>query len=54
MDSERVSLRLNIKKKTKTIASGPIIAWQIEGEKVEVVTDFLFWGSKTTVNDDCC
>ena len=43
-ESERASLRLNIKK-TKIMASGPITAWQIEGEKVEVVTDFLFLGS---------
>ena len=43
--SERASLRLNIKN-TKIMASTPIIAWQIEGEKMEVVTDFLFLGSK--------
>ena len=49
--SERTSLRLNIKK-TKIMASSPITAWQIEGEKVEVVTDFLFLGSKITVDDD--
>ena len=35
------------------MASGPVITWQIEGEKVEVVTDFLFLGSKITVDDDC-
>ena len=46
------SLRLNIKK-TKIMASGPITAWQIEGEKVEVVTDFLFLGSKITVDGNC-
>ena len=51
-ESERVSLRLNIKK-TKFMASSPITAWQIEGEKVEVVTDFLFLGSKITVDSDC-
>ena len=45
--SEKASLKLNIKK-TKIMASGPITAWQIEGEKVEVVTDFLFLGSKIT------
>ena len=45
-------LKLNIKK-TKLVASGPITAWQIEGEKVEVVTDFLFLGSKITVDGDC-
>ena len=49
---ERVSLRLNIKK-SKMMASGLITAWQIEGEKVEVVTDFLFLGSRITVGDDC-
>ena len=51
-ESERVGLKLNIKK-TKIMASGPITAWQIEGEKVEVVTDFLLWGSKITVDGDC-
>ena len=35
------------------MASGPITAWQIEGEKVDIVTDFLFWGSKITVDGDC-
>ena len=51
-ESERASLRLNIKK-TKIVASGSITAWQIEGENVEVVTDFLFWGSKITADSDC-
>ena len=51
-ESERAGLRLNIKKKTKIMASSPITAWQIEGEKVEVVTNFLFLGSKITVNGD--
>ena len=50
--SERACLRLNIKN-TKIMASTPITAWQIEGEKVEVVTDFLFLGSKITVDGDC-
>ena len=50
-ESETTSFKLNIKK-TKIIASGPITSWQIEGEKVEVVTDFLFLGSKITVNGD--
>ena len=44
--------RVNIKK-TKIMASGPITPWQIEGEKVEVVTDFLFLGSTTTADADC-
>ena len=51
-ESERAGLRLNIKK-SKIMASGPITAWQIEGEKVEVVTDFLFLGSKITEDSDC-
>ena len=50
-ESERVDLRLNIKK-MKIMASSPITAWQIEGEKVEVMTDFLFLGSKITADDD--
>ena len=50
-ESERTSLKLNIKK-TKIMASGPITSWQIEGEKVEIVTDFLFLGSKITENGD--
>ena len=45
-------LKLNIKK-TKIMASGPITSWQKEGEKVEVVTDFLFLGSKITADGDC-
>ena len=49
--SERASLRLNIKK-AKIMASGLITEWQIEGEKVEVVTDFFFLGSKITVDGD--
>ena len=47
--SEKASLKLNIKK-TKIMASGLITSWQIEGEKVEAVTDFVFLGSKTTAN----
>ena len=49
---EKTGLKLNIQK-TKIMASGPITAWQIEGEKVETVTDFIFLGSKITVNGDC-
>ena len=55
-DSERASLRLNIKtdkKRTKVMTSGPINSWQIEGEKVKTVTDFLFLGSKITEDGDC-
>ena len=51
-ESERVDLRLHILK-SKIMASGPITSWQIEGEKVEVMTYFLFLGSKITVHGDC-
>ena len=51
-ESERAGLRLNIKN-TKIMTPSPIIGWQIEGEKVEVVTDFLFLGSKITADGDC-
>ena len=52
VESEKAGLNLNIQK-TKIMASGPITSWQIEGEKVEAVTDFLFGGSKITVDGDC-
>ena len=53
-ENEKAGLGLNIKKtKTNILASGSITAWQIEGEKVEAVTDFLFLGSKTTEDGDC-
>ena len=51
-DSEKASLKLSIKK-TKFMASSLITSWQIEGRKVEEVTDFLFLGSKITVYGDC-
>ena len=51
-ESEKVGLKLNIQK-TKIMASGLIISRQIEGEKVETVTDFIFLGSKITVDGDC-
>ena len=51
-ENERAGLKLNIKK-MNIMASGPITARQIEGEKLEVVTDFLFLGSKITVDGDC-
>ena len=51
-ESEKAGLKLNIKK-ANTMASGPITYMQIEGEKVEAVTDFLFLGSKITVDTDC-
>ena len=49
---EKVDLKLNIRK-TKIMASGPITSWQIDGETVETVTDFIFLGSKITVDGDC-
>ena len=49
--SEKAGLKLNIQK-TKIMASGPITLWQIDGEKVEAVIDFIFWGSKSTVDGD--
>ena len=51
-ESEKVGLKLNIQK-TKIIASGPITLWQIHGETMETVTDFIFLGSKITVDGDC-
>ena len=51
-ESETVGLKLNIQK-IKTIRSGPIISWQINGETRETVTDFIFWGSKITTDGDC-
>ena len=50
--SEKVGLKLNIQK-TKIMASGPITLWQIDGGKVETVTDFIFLGSKIMVDSDC-
>ena len=50
-ESEKASLKLNIKK-TKIMASAPITSWQIDGEKVEIVKDFIFLGSNITVNDN--
>ena len=50
--SEKIGLKLNIQK-TKIIASGPITSWQIDGEVVETVTDFVFLGSKITADGDC-
>ena len=51
-ESENVGLKLNIQK-TKIMASGPITSWQINGEKVETVADFIFLGSKITADGDC-
>ena len=50
-ESEKVSLKLNIQK-TKIMASGPITSWEIDGETVETVSDFIFWGSKITADGD--
>ena len=50
--SEKPGLELNIKK-TKIMASSPVISWQIDGETVETVRDFIFWGSKITADGDC-
>ena len=47
-----MALKLNIQK-TKTVASGPITSWEIDGETVETVSDFIFWGSKITADGDC-
>ena len=51
-ESEKVDLKLNIQK-TKIMASGPITSWQIEGETVETMADFIFGGSKITADGDC-
>ena len=51
-ESEKVGLKLTIQK-TKIMASGPIISWQIDGETVQTVAGFIFWGSKITADGDC-
>ena len=51
-ESEKIGLKLNIQK-TKIMASGPITSWQTDGETIETVTDFIFWGSKITADGDC-
>ena len=51
-ESEKVGLQLNIQK-TKIMASSPITSWQIDGETVETMSDFMFWGSKITADGDC-
>ena len=50
--SEKVGLKLNIQK-PKIMASGPITSWEIDGETVETVSDFIFWGSRITADGDC-
>ena len=49
---EKVGLKLNIQK-TKILAPGPITSWKIDGETVETVSDFIFWGSKISADGDC-
>ena len=51
-ENEKVGLKLNIQK-TKIMASGPITSWEIDGETVETVSDFIFWSSKITADGDC-
>ena len=51
-ESEKISLKVNIQK-TKIMASGPITSWQIDGDKVETVSDFILGGSKITADGDC-
>ena len=51
-ESEKVGSKLNIQK-MKIMASGPITSWEIDGETVETVSDFIFWGSKITADGDC-
>ena len=51
-ESEKVGLKLNIQK-TKIMTFGPITSWEIDGETEETVSDFIFWGSKITADDDC-
>ena len=52
VESEKAGLKLNIQK-TKIMASGPITSWEIDGETVETVSDFIFWGSQITADADC-
>ena len=52
VESEKVGLKLNIQK-TKIMASGPVTSWEIDGETVETVTDFIFLGSQITADGDC-
>ena len=51
-ESEKAGLKLNIQK-MKIMASGPITSWELDGETVETVSDFIFWGSRLTADDDC-
>ena len=51
-EAEKAGLKFNVQK-TKTMAPGPTSSWQIDGETVETVSDFILWGSKTTADGDC-
>ena len=51
-ENEKVGLKLNIQK-TKIMASGPITSWELDGETVDTVSDFIFWGSKITADGNC-
>ena len=51
-ESEKAGLKLNVQK-TKIMSSGPTTSWEIDGETVETVSDFIFWGSKVTADGDC-
>ena len=51
-ESEKVGLKLNIQK-TKIMASGPITSWKVDGETVEAMSDFIFWGSRITADGEC-
>ena len=51
-ESEKVGFKLNIQK-TKIMSSGPITSWEIDGETMEALSDFIFWGSKITADGDC-
>ena len=52
-ESKKVGLKLNIQKTKIISSSGPITSWEIDGETVETVSDFIFWGSKITADGDC-
>ena len=52
-EREKVGLKLNMKMKMKIMASGPITSWEIDGERVETVSDFIFFGSKISADGDC-
>ena len=52
VENEKVGFKLSIQK-TKILATGPITSWQIDGERMETVRDFIFWGSKITADGDC-